>query len=153
MFEALFARVLELLAVDAAPVHVEIPLERRPDGMFIGRIPEPRLVNHDLFIAVRSKLPEAIVRERLPQLLKVAGWKQITEVVKQARHGVRVEVEWAPSSALPVKPGLCFFRLQRQGPFWEEVAKTSSLALYMPSDSDWKEAWLAVYALDPAYVR
>jgi type VI secretion system protein ImpJ len=153
VFEALLARIHALLALDATPVYVEIPLERRPDGMFIGRIPEPRLINHDLFVAVRSKLPEAIVRERLPQLLKVAGWKQIGEVVKQARHGVRVEVDWAPSSALPVKPGVCFFRLQRQGPFWEEVAKTSSLALYMPNDADWKEAWLSVYALDPTYAR
>jgi type VI secretion system protein ImpJ len=121
--------------------------------MFLGKLPEPRLANHEFFVAVRSAVPEAIVRERVPQLLKVAGWKHITDVVKQARHGVRAEVEWTPSTALPVKPGLCFFRLRREGPFWDEIAKTSTLALYMPNDGDWKEAWVSVYALDPAFVR
>jgi type VI secretion system protein ImpJ len=153
VFEVLFAQVLSLVGVDSTPAYTEIPLERRPDGMFVGKFPEPRLANHEFFISVQSSAPEAIVRERVPQVLKVAGWKHITEVVKQARHGVRAEVEWTPSSALPVKPGLCFFRLRREGPFWEEIAKSSTLALYMPNDNDWKEAWLHVYALDPAYLR
>jgi type VI secretion system protein ImpJ len=153
VFEHLLARVIALLAVDAGPSYREIPLERRPDGMFVGRIPEPRLANHEFFVSVRSAMPEPIVRERVPQLLKVAGWKHIAEVVKQARHGVRAEVEWTPSSSLPLKPGLCFFRLRREGPFWDEVAKSSTLALYMPNDADWKEAWISVYAVDPAFLR
>jgi predicted component of type VI protein secretion system len=54
---------------------------------------------------------------------------------------------------LPLKPGLCFFRLRREGPFWEEIAKSSTLALYLPSDADWKDAAIAVYAIDPMYLR
>jgi type VI secretion system protein ImpJ len=153
VFEALFARVLSLLSVESVPVYVELPLERRPDGMFLGKITEPRLANHEFFVAVRSNLPEPVVRERVPQLLKIAGWKHIAEVVKQARHGVRAEVEWSPSASLPVKPGTCFFRLRREGPFWEEVTKTSTIALYLPADADWKETWIAVYAIDPMYLR
>ncbi len=153
VFEYLLARVIALLAVDSGPAYREIPLERRPDGMFVGRIPEPRLANHEFFISVKSQLPEPIVRERVPQLLKIAGWKHIAEVVKQARHGVRAEVEWTPSSSLPLKPGILFFRMRREGPFWEEIAKSSTLALYMPNDADWKEAWLSVYAVDPTYLR
>jgi type VI secretion system protein ImpJ len=153
VFEALFARVLVLLKVDDGPAYVEIPLEHRPDGMFVGRIPEPRLANHEFFIAVRSTVPEPVVRERLPQLLKVAGWRHIAEVVKQARHGVHVEVEWTPSNVLPVKPGICFFRLRREGPFWEEIAKSSTLAVYVPKDGEWKDIWFSVYAVDPAHLR
>jgi type VI secretion system protein ImpJ len=153
VFEHLFARVLALLSIDAVPVYAEIPLERRPDGMFLGKIPEPRLTNQEFFVAVRSNLSEPLLRERVPQLLKVAGWKHISDVVKQARHGVRSEVEWTPSASLPVKPGTCFFRLRREGPFWEEIAKTSTIALYLPAEADWKDTWLAVYAIDPTYLR
>ena len=153
VFEHLFARVLSLLAVDSETHYVEIALERRSDGMFVGKIPEPRLANQEFFIAVKSSLPEPIVRERVPQLLKIAAWNHIYDVVKQARHGVRTEVDWNPSSSLPLKPGLCFFRLRREGGFWEEIAKSSTLALYMPNDADWKEAWLAMYAIDPKYLR
>lgn len=153
VFEFLFARALALLTVDTAPAYTEIPLQRRPDGMFVGKLPEPRLANHEFFVAVRSALPEPNVRERIPQLLKVADWKHILDVVKQARHGVRAEVDWNPSSTLPLKPGLCFFRLRREGPFWEEIAKSSTLALYLPSDSEWKDAGINVYAVDPAQLR
>jgi type VI secretion system protein ImpJ len=153
VFEPLFARALALLTVDSVPAYAEIPLQRRPDGMFIGRIPEPRLANHEFFVAVRSSLPEATVRDRVPQLLKVADWKQITDVVKQARLGVHAEIDWNPASVLPLKPGLCFFRLRREGAFWQEIAKTSSIALYLPSDADWKDAALSVYAVDPTYLR
>ena len=153
VFELLFARVLSLLSIDSVAVYAEVPLERRPDGMFLGKIPEPRLTNHEFFVAIRSGMSEQVVRERVPQLLKVAGWKHISEVVKQARHGVRVEVEWSPSASLPVKPGTCFFRMRREGPFWEEIAKTSTMALYLPAEADWKEILLAVYAIDPAYLR
>jgi len=153
LFEGLFARVLSLMALESVPVYIELPLERRPDGMFLGRITEPRLANHEFFVAVRSNMPEPVVRERVPQLLKVAGWNHIAEVVKQARHGVRAEVEWTPSASLPVKPGTCFFRLRREGPFWEQITKTSTIALYLPADTDWKDTWLAVYAIDPAYLR
>ncbi len=153
VFEPLFARTLSLIAVDSAPVYTEIPLQRRSDGMFVGKLQEARLANHEFFIAVKGTLPEATVRERIPQLLKVADWKHIVEVVKQARHGVRAEVDWNPSSSLPLKPGVCFFRLRREGAFWEEIAKSGTLALYLPSDADWKDVSLGAYAVDPAYLR
>jgi type VI secretion system protein ImpJ len=153
VFEQLFARVLSLLSLDQTQVYTEIALEKRQDGMYVGRIPEARVTNHTFFVAVKAGLPEPIIRERVPQLLKMAGWNHIYEVVKQARHGVRAEVEWNPSSSLPLRPGLCFFRLRQEGPFWEEVAKSLTMALYLPVDAEWKETTLAVYAIDPAYLR
>jgi type VI secretion system protein ImpJ len=153
LFEWLFARVLSLLAVDSVATYVEVALERRQDGMFVGKIVEPRLTNHEFFVAVKSALPEAIVRERVPQLLKIASWAHIFDVVKQARQGVRAEVEWHPSSALPLKPGICFFRLRREGPFWEEIARSATVALYLPVDADWRDALIQVYAVSPEYLR
>ncbi|MCL2447679.1 MAG: type VI secretion system baseplate subunit TssK [Polyangiaceae bacterium] len=153
VFEPLFARALALLTVDSLPAYAEVPLQQRPDGMFLGRITEPRLLNHEFFVAVRSPRPEAEVRDRIPALMKVADWKQIGEVVKIARHGVHAEIEWNPSNVLPLKPGLCFFRLRREGPFWQEIAKTASIALYLPRDATWKDASLALYAVDPTYLR
>ena len=73
----------------------------------------------------------------------------IYEVVEQARHGVRVDIEWEPSGALPVKPGLLFFRVRREGPYWEEVVKTTTIALYLPAEADWTGAVLALYASRP----
>jgi type VI secretion system protein ImpJ len=153
VFEALFAIVLRLLPGGIEQSYVEIPLEHRPDGMFIGRIGDPKLVAHEFFVSVKASLAEALLRERVPGVLKMAGWNQIYDVVKHARHGVRVNVEWNPTGALPVKPGVCFFRVRREGTYWDEIAKSSTVALYLPVDGEWAGAGLSLYAVDPAHLR
>jgi type VI secretion system protein ImpJ len=153
IFEALFARVLSLLSGGLEQPYVTIALEHRPDGMFIGKISDPKIVNHEFFVAVKANQPEPFVRERVPGLLKIAAWNHIYDVVKQARHGVRTEIEWNPSVALPVTPGVCFFRVRREGPFWEEIAKSNTLALYIPTDPDWAGTTLSVYAVNPTLLR
>jgi type VI secretion system protein ImpJ len=152
-FEVMFARVLSLLSGSIEQHYTEIPLEHRADGMFIGKVTEPKHLQQEFFVAVKASLADALVRERFPQVMKMAGWNHIYDVVKQARHGVRVEIEWSPSGALPVKPGILFFRVRREGPFWEEIAKTASIALYVPNEPDWRDAVVSVYVVDPAHLR
>jgi type VI secretion system protein ImpJ len=149
VFEVLFARAVSLLSGQVDKPYVEIELERRADGMYLGKLRDPKLSSHEIFVAVQANQVDAVVRDRAPAVLKIASWNQIYDVVKQARRGVRVDVEWNPSVALPVRPGVCFFRVRREGNFWDEVASSSTLALYLPSDGDWKDANLAVYAIEP----
>lgn len=152
-FESLFATALRLISGDTGRAYTEIALEHRPDGMFIGRVPDPKLISQEFFIAVKANMAEALVRERAPAVLKLAGWNHIYDVVKHARTGVKVAVEWSPSGALPQKPGLCFFRVSREGPYWEDIAKSATVALYLPSDGDWAGAELSLYAADAAALR
>jgi type VI secretion system protein ImpJ len=148
VFEVLFARAVSLLSGQVDKPYTEIELERRADGMFLGKMRDPKLIQQEIFVAVQSNQVDAVVRDRAPAVLKIASWNQIYDVVKQARRGVRVDVEWNPSPALPVRPGVCFFRVRREGNFWDEVASSSTLALYLPSDGDWKDANLSVYAIE-----
>jgi type VI secretion system protein ImpJ len=152
-FEFLFATVLRLLSGGTERAYTEIALEHRPDGMFIARIPDAKLLSYEFFVAVKANMPEALLRERAPGVLKLAGWNHIYDVVKHARSGVKLSVEWSPSGALPLKQGVCFFRVAREGSYWEEVAKTSTVALYLPLDGDWAGTELSLYAADPAALR
>lgn len=152
-FEALFAIVLRLVSGGTEQAYTEIALEHRPDGMFIGRVGSPALLAQEFFIAVKANMAEALVRERAPSVLKLAGWNHIYDVVKHARTGVKVAVEWSPSGALPLKPGWCFFRVAREGQYWEDIAKSSTVALYLPLDGDWAGAELAMYTADAAALR
>ncbi len=152
-FESLFAVVLRMITGGTERAYTEVALEHRPDGMFIGRIAEPKLLGQELFVAVKTNMAEALVRERAPAVLKLAGWNHIYEVVKHARSGVKVAVEWSPSGALPLKPGWCFFRVAREGQYWGEIASTATIALYLPSDGDWAGAEVALYAADAAALR
>ena len=152
-FESLFATILRLVSGGTERAYTEIALEHRPDGMFIGRIVDPKLTGYEFFIAVKANMSEALVRERAPAVLKLAGWSHIYDVVKHARTGVKVAVEWSPSGALPLKPGLCFFRVAREGQYWEDIVKSATVALYLPSDGDWTGAEVALYAADAAALR
>jgi type VI secretion system protein ImpJ len=152
-FEVMFARVLSLLSGSIEQHYTEIPLEHRADGMFIGKVGDPKLLSHEFFVAVKATLADALVRERFPAVMKMAGWNHIYDVVKQARYGVRVEIEWTPPGALPVKPGILFFRVRREGPFWDEIVKTATIALYIPNEPDWREAVVSIYVVDPTNIR
>jgi len=153
VFETLFAVVLRLLPGGIERSYVEIGLEHRPDGMFIGKLADKGLVQQELFVAVNANMAEALVRERVPAILKMASWNQVYDIVKQARHGVRVEIEWNPSAALPVKPGVCFFRVRKEGAYWDDVSRSSTVALYLPVDGEWAGATLSMYAVQPTHAR
>jgi type VI secretion system protein ImpJ len=152
-FEVMFARVLSLLSGSIEQHYTEIPLEHRADGMFIGKVGDPALLGQEFFVAVKATLADALVRERFPAVMKMAGWNHIYDVVKQARFGVRVEIEWSPPGALPLKPGILFFRVRREGPFWDEIVKTATIALYIPNEPDWREAVVSIYVVDPKHMR
>ncbi len=150
VFEALFARVLSLLSVDLQPAYRDIELEHRSDGVYLGKLNVA--AKHELFVAVKAGMAEALLRERAPKVLKIADWGQIYDVVKQARHGVRSDMEWNPSAALPIQPGTCFLRIRKEGPFWKTVEKSSTIALYLPSEGEWSGASIALYAVDPIHL-
>jgi predicted component of type VI protein secretion system len=150
VFEALFARVLSLLSVDLQPAYRDVELEHRSDGVYLGKLHVA--AKHELFVAVKAGMAEALLRERAPKVLKIADWSQIYDVVKQARHGVRSEVEWNPSAVLPIQPGICFFRIRKEGPFWKTIEKSSTVALYLPSEGEWSGASIALYAVDPIHL-
>jgi len=152
VFEVLFARAVSLISGERERPYTEIELERRSDGMYLGRMRDPKLAQRELFVAVRANLVDAALRDRVPAVLKIAAWNQIYTVVKQAVRGVRIDVEWNPSAALPTRPGTCFFRVRREGPHWDEVKASSSLALYLPSDGDWSGASVAIYAIDAKHL-
>src|SRR5690606_11860050 len=82
VFEELFARILSLLPGGVEQAFIEVGLEHRKDGMLLGKFPVPNLAGHEFFVAVQSNLPESIVRERVPAILKMAAWNEIYDVVK-----------------------------------------------------------------------
>lgn len=147
VFEPMFARALSLLSAVIAERYVEIPLERRDDGMHLGKIEDATVLRYEFFVAVTGTMPEADVRDRLPKLAKVASWRQIGALLNSAVNGVRIELEYRPPGALPAKPGMMFFRMQKTADYWPDIQGTGTIALYHPLP---REALnLVLYAVDP----
>lgn len=152
-FEPLFARVKSMLPGGVERPFLEVALERREDGTFLGRLPPESLDGSEFFVAVQSALDPTVVRGSFPKLLCVASWKDIPEVARRRIRGVETEFEWSPSSALPRKPGVSFFRMRRDGDYWRGIEKTRSIAMHVPTDSDWQTASVSLYSVSANHLR
>jgi type VI secretion system protein ImpJ len=145
VFEPMFVRALGLIETVIAERYTEIPLQRRDDGMNIGQVQDAAVLRQEWFLSATGGLPEAELRDRLPKLMKVASWGQIGPLLSSAVNGVRIETEYRPPGALPIRPGIIFFRLQRTPEFWPEIQGTGTIALYHPLG---QAVELALYAVE-----
>ncbi|MBX3231379.1 MAG: type VI secretion system baseplate subunit TssK [Labilithrix sp.] len=146
VFEPMFARANALIGSAIQARSTAIPLTRREDGVFLGRASGPDIMRSDFFVSVSTTLPDAQVRERLPRLMKIASEHQIGAIMHSAVAGAPLELEYRPPAALPLQPGLHWFRLGRAPEFWADIVATGTFALYHPFDPNTLS--LALYAVE-----
>ena len=152
-FGPMFTRAMTLLDAVVAEKYVQIPLNKRSDGLYLGQVEDPTWLRYEFFVSATMApgVAEAAVRERLPKLAKIASWNQINSILNSALNGAKLELEYRPPGALPVKQGVLFFKLSKTPEFWNDIAGTGTIALYQPIDHDGIE--LRLYGIDPANLR
>ncbi|MEI7894367.1 MAG: type VI secretion system baseplate subunit TssK [Myxococcales bacterium] len=152
VFEPMFDRAHKLLEAVIAEKYVEVPLTRREDGMYLGKVTDPTVFRYEFFLAA-SGMPEGQLRDRLPKLSKIASWNQIGTILHSAVSGLRLELEYTPPGALPIKPGIIFFKVLRTPEFWNDVAGTGTIAIYQPIDPQSQALKISLYAVDPSNLK
>jgi type VI secretion system protein ImpJ len=154
VFEPMFERAQKLLDAVLAERYVEIPLTKREDGMFLGQITDANLLlRYTFFLAVTGTgaTPEAQLRDRLPKLSKIASWSQVGAILNSAVNGLKIELEYTPPGALPLKPGVIFFKVARTPEYWTDIAGTGTIAIYQPIDP--QGITLQLFAVDPTNLQ
>lgn len=134
VFEPMFARALTLIATSLADDYIVIPMEKREDGMYLGRFEDPKIPRqHELFLEAKGA-DEGTLRERLPRLLKIGSWTHIGHILNAAMPGVRVTVEYRPPGAIPIRPGVVYLRVDQSGDYWNDILGSGTVAIYQPID-------------------
>ncbi len=134
VFDPMFERALAMIGGVLAESYVVVPLEKRDDGMYLGKFEDPKLPRtHELFLEAKGT-DEGTLRERLPRLLKIGSWTQIGYILNAAMPGVRVGIEYRPPGAIPVKPGLVYLRVDQAGDYWNDILGSGTIAIYQPID-------------------
>jgi type VI secretion system protein ImpJ len=146
-FTPLFKEILTLLETIVAERYVEVPLQRRDDGMYLGRPNDPLVFRHEVFVAARGSVPEGQLRERLPKLAKIASWSQVGSILNSAINGARLELEYTPPGALPVRPGTIYFRVTKTPEYWSDIQGSGTIAIYQPLEP--RSVELSLFAIDP----
>lgn len=132
VFEPMFERALALISGVVAEQYVIVPLEKREDGMYLGKFEDPKLPrSHEMFLEAKGA-DEATLRERLPRLLKIGSWTQIGHILHSATPGVPVGIEYRPPGAIPVRPGVVYLRVDQSGNFWNDILGSGTIAIYQP---------------------
>jgi type VI secretion system protein ImpJ len=134
VFEPMFQRAVALISGAVAEQYVVVPLEKREDGMYLGKFEDPKLPRSSEMFLEAKGADEATLRERLPRLLKIGSWTQIGHILHAAMPGVRVAVEYRPPGAIPVKPGLVYLRIDQAGDYWNDILGSGTIAIYQPID-------------------
>ncbi len=151
-FPPMFQRAQALLDAVVAERYIEIPLQKRSDGLNLGQIEDPAVLRYEHFLAVEaSGVPEAVIRERIAKLTKIASWNQVTSILNSAVNGCKLELEYRPPGALPLRAGVVFFRVHHTPEFWSDIVTTASIAIYQPVSPEAIE--LSLYAVDPKNLK
>ncbi|MFO0672255.1 MAG: type VI secretion system baseplate subunit TssK, partial [Polyangiaceae bacterium] len=151
VFRQMFERVEFLLEAVIAEKYTQIQLQKREDGMYLGNLNDPALLNHEFFLAAQGSVGEATLRDRLPRMTKIASWNQISSILSSAVNGAKLELEYRPPGALPVKGGMIFFKVIKTPEFWSDIVTTGTIAVYQPIEP--AAVNLTLYAVDPSSLK
>jgi len=150
VFEPMFVTCVDLLERVIAERYVQIPLDPR-EGIFVGELRDPSIFQHAFYLAVTGTYSEAQVRDLVPKLTKIAALQQIGVLLHSHVNGARLALEHRPPGALPIKPGVTFFRLETAGDFWTQMVASGTIAIHAPFDPNALQ--IALYAVDPTTLQ
>jgi len=128
----LLVRLLETVI----PSHcVPIPLDRTPEGYFVGRVADEKLLKTgDFYLAVKSSAPDEKVVAEVPRKAKVTASNRIANLTAQFLRGLDLNYKSVPPKLIPVQPGCHYFQLLKQGDHWTAIEGSGAIGLYMPPE-------------------
>ena len=120
--------------VDTLPDRfLRVPLEARPDGLWIGELRDERLLRGASFVlAVESEADPAALAGDLPALTRIAAWRRISLIVRNNVLGAPIRHTPHPPVELPGLPRHTYFTVTADDPSWLEVLRERNVAVYLP---------------------
>lgn len=147
-FSNLSAQLKELLETVIPSRCVPIPLEKTRDTLYVGRIEDERLLKDAAFyLAVRAQMPEAKLIDGVPRVVKIASRDVIDSVIGSALPGVVLTLASPPPAPIPARIGFKYFQLDNIGPYWNGIAGSKVISVYVPNEIP--DEKLELYAVKP----
>lgn len=147
-FFNLSAQLRELLETVIPSRCVPIPLEKTRDTLYVGRIEDERLLKEaGFYLAVRAQMPESKLIDGVPRVVKIASRDVIDSVIGSALPGVVLTHASPPPAPIPARVGFKYFQLDSIGPYWNGIAGSKVISIYVPNEIP--DEKLELYAVKP----
>lgn len=134
-FEALEAHIRRHLDLIVPVNVVTVPLKPTENYFWNAKIADPRLLDRSRWLLeIQSKVGEASLIARTPQLVKVCSEKYVRELVRRAMPGMTLTHLPVPPPQVAARVEAQYFGLSKAGPCWESVVKHKEVGIYVPGD-------------------
>jgi type VI secretion system protein ImpJ len=135
-------RLLEVVVPSQA---ITIPLKKVAQYFYEGDVRDQRCFGRSRWIlGVGASMGEADLIMKSQQLIKVCSAKFVRELVKRALPGLELTHLSVPPSSVSARIDFQYFMVNRFGPCWEHLMKTTVAGVYVPGDIPSPELELVV---------
>ncbi|RPI70153.1 MAG: hypothetical protein EHM47_12615, partial [Ignavibacteriales bacterium] len=110
-----------------------IPLRKQAETLYIGQLTSNQ-VQAQFFLAVSGDMPEKKIITELPKNIKIAAYEEIFAVNQAGIQGVTVEYIARPPSGVAVNEKTHYFRINKEGRFWDKVIAKNNIAFFLASE-------------------
>lgn len=146
---ALASELLRRLSELLPDRHLTVPLEPRPDGLWLGELRDERLRGATFILAVESHADPAQLARDLPTITRIAAWSRISLIVRNNVLGAAIRPLAHPPVELPALPHHTYFAIPSDDPTWLEILRERNVALYLPPPHHPEHARVSLFAIPP----
>ena len=134
-FEALEAHIRRHLDLIVPVNVVTVPLKATENYFWSAKINDPRLVDRSRWLLeIQSKVGEAALIGRTPQLVKLCSEKYVRELVRRAMPGLTLTHLPVPPPQVAARVEAQYFGVSKAGPCWESIVKEKQVGIYVPGE-------------------
>lgn len=134
-FEALDRHIRAHLETIVPTNCLTIPLTRTEDYYWEGNVTDQRCLGRARWVfAISSRMGEAELMARTPQLIKVCTPPFVRQLVKRALPGMGLTHLPVPPPAIAPRVETQYFGISRSGPCWDHLVQTRQVGVYVPGE-------------------
>lgn len=132
-FSALVETLRRCLEVMLPTHHVQVPMRQQGKHIWRAELPlDIALDKADHVLVLSGALPEGRSSDDVRDEIKVSAHADIDFIISAALRGVDLQVLARPPAGVPVRREAVYLRLRRTAPFWEPLAQSREVAVYLP---------------------
>lgn len=112
-----------------------VTLEQEQESLFVASVRKELLEEAQIFLVTRSdQHSEEQLTNALPNMLRIASPNTIDSVLQSYTSALGLKPTRRLPTGMPVDDRATYFRLEKQGPFWESILEEEGIAVFLPSD-------------------
>lgn len=137
--QASFSPVIAALRNGFSVVHeqtaISMELVEKKYGIRVAEIVDRSLIDTATFVlAAKADLAEEAVRTHLPAQIKIGPVERIRQLVNAAMPGITLQPLPVAPRQIPFHSGYCYFQLEPQSDFWNELKQSGGFAIHIGGD-------------------